>query len=59
MRGLFAAGAAVAAYLLVVRPRYLRWGATDDEVMCALPGDDLAKDSPVGPTRAVTIAAPV
>jgi hypothetical protein len=59
VRGLFAAGAAVAAYLLVVRPRYLRWGATDDEVTCALPGDDLAWESPVGSTRAVTIAAPV
>jgi hypothetical protein len=29
VRGLAAAGAAVAAYTLVVPPRYLRWGTTD------------------------------
>jgi hypothetical protein len=57
VRGLAAAGAAVAVYALVVRPRYLRWGADDDEVARALPGDDLLLESPVGSTRAVTIAA--
>jgi hypothetical protein len=59
VRGLVATGAAVAAYTLVVRPWYLRWGATDDEVTRALPGDDLAGESPVGSTRAVTIAGSV
>jgi len=59
VRGLAAAGAAVAAYALVARPRYLRWGATDEEITRRLPGDDLAQDSTVGSTRAVTIAAPV
>jgi hypothetical protein len=59
LRGLAAAGAAVAAYALVARPWYLRWGATDEEVTRSLPGDDLAKDSTVGSTRAVTIKAPV
>jgi hypothetical protein len=53
------AGAAGAAYALVARPWYLRWGATDEEVTRVLPGDDLAKDSAVGSTRAVTIRAPV
>jgi hypothetical protein len=57
VRGLAAAGAAVAAYALVVRPWYLRWGATDDEVTRTLPGDDVLRESPVGATRAVTIAA--
>ena len=57
--GAAALGAAVTADALVARPRYLRWGATDDEVARSLPGDDLASDSPVGSTRAITIDAPV
>ena len=57
-QGLVAAGVAVATYALVARPWYLRWGATDEEVLRHLPGDDLAKDSIVGSTRAVTIGAP-
>jgi len=56
---LVAASAAVAAYALVARPWYLRWGATDDEVGRRLPGDDLAADSTVGSTRAITVEAPV
>jgi hypothetical protein len=59
LRGLATAGATVAPYALLARPRYLRWGATDEEVARALPGDDLAAGSPVGLTRAITIAAPV
>jgi hypothetical protein len=51
------AGTALGAYLLVARPWYLRWGATNDEVARALPGDDLAAGSPVGSTRAITIEA--
>jgi hypothetical protein len=58
-QGLAAASAAVAAYALVARPWYLRWGATDEEVTCRLPGDDLAADSTVGSTRAITVEAPV
>ena len=57
VRGLVATGAAIAVYALVVRPWYLRWGATKQEVTRALPGDDLAAESPVGSTRAITIAA--
>jgi hypothetical protein len=56
---LAAASAAVAAYALVARPSYLRWGATEEEVTRRLPGDDLAADSTVGSTRAITIEAPV
>jgi hypothetical protein len=47
-------------YGLIVRPRISRWGATDDEVLRTLPGDELA--SPYGyrpiSTRAITIDAP-
>jgi hypothetical protein len=36
--GLTAAGAAASCtYLLLIRPRLLRWGTTDDEVAGALP----------------------
>jgi hypothetical protein len=49
-----------AVYGLVIRPRISRWGATDDEVQRALPGDEL--ESPYGyrpiSTRAITIDAP-
>ena len=37
---------------------HLRWGATDDEVGCALPGDALVPAAQYRSTRAVTIAAP-
>ena len=57
--GAVAVGAVLAAYALVARPRYLRWGATVEEVARSLPGDDLAPDSSVGSTRAITIEAPV
>jgi len=49
-----------AVYGLIVRPRNRRWGATDEEVRRALPGDEL--ESPYGyrpiSTRAITIDAP-
>ena len=35
------AGATLAAYVLVGRPRQLQWGATDHEATKPLPGDDL------------------
>jgi hypothetical protein len=48
-----------AVYGLIVRPRISRWGATDEEVRRALPGDEL--ESPYGyrpiSTRAITIDA--
>jgi hypothetical protein len=53
-------GAQVAATLLtapVARRRYNRWGATDDEVTAAMPGDDLVAEPRLSYTRAVTIAA--
>jgi hypothetical protein len=50
--------AAVASYLLLVRPWHLRWGAADDEVDRSLPGDEIVPHPPVQTTRAITIRAP-
>jgi hypothetical protein len=44
-------------YLLFIRPRQLRWGATDEEVARSLPGDDIVKKPSFNATRAVTIEA--
>jgi hypothetical protein len=49
--------AAFAAYLLGIRPRQLRWGATDEEAARAMPGDDVVKQPTFSATRAVTIEA--
>lgn len=49
--------AAVAAYLRLIRPWQLRWGATDDEVERTLPGDGDVPRPSFNATRAVTIAA--
>jgi hypothetical protein len=58
------AGAAAATATLVachfaLRPWFLRWGATDDELMRMWPGDELCPDSASVTTRGVTIHAPV
>lgn len=50
--------AAVAAHLVVVRPRLLRWGATDAEIARLLPGDELVAAAHTVSTRAVGIDAP-
>jgi hypothetical protein len=49
---------AVGAYALVVRPRLLRWGATDEEVRRPYPGADLIPGGTRSVTMAVTINAP-
>lgn len=46
----------VALYLWVVKPWHLRWGATDEEVARAMPGDGLIPDAGTA-TRAITIRA--
>jgi hypothetical protein len=51
-------GVLVGAYGLVVRPRLLRWGATDEELRAAYPGADLVPGGRRGATMAVTIEAP-
>ncbi len=46
------------AYALVVRPRLLRWGATDEEVEGPYPGAELIPGGTRGATMATTIDAP-
>jgi hypothetical protein len=54
--GVLAAG--VAAYAAVrYRRWHLRWGATDDELTLALPGDDMVQRPHFNFTRAITIHA--
>ena len=49
--------AVLGAYRLWIQPWQHRWGATDQEVGRAMPGDDLLPDA-ASTTRAITIAAP-
>jgi hypothetical protein len=49
---------AVAAYVWVVRPWQLTWGATPEEVTRPLPGDDLVARPMFNATRAIDINAP-
>jgi hypothetical protein len=51
-----AAGSA-GAYMTLLRPALLRWGATPAEVARALPGDEIIPDAKYVSTRAVTIGA--
>ena len=51
-------GIGLGVYLRVIRPWQLRWGATDDEVRRAMPGDELVTRPTFNATRAVTVAAP-
>jgi hypothetical protein len=57
--GRIAAVAATAAvvYGWWVRPRLMRWGATDEEVAGPYPGAELVPEGERGPTMAVTIDA--
>jgi hypothetical protein len=43
----------------IARRRYLRWGATDEEVNMALPGDELLPRADLTATRAIAIRAAV
>ncbi len=49
--------AVLGVYLRIIRPWQLRWGATDDEVACAMAGDDVVKQPSFNATCAVTIRA--
>jgi len=51
------AGTAAVVYGAWVRPRLMRWGATDEEVTGPYPGADLVSDGERGATMAVTIDA--
>jgi hypothetical protein len=46
------------AYSALLRPWHLRWGASEAEIVAALPGDELVPGVPVVSTRAITINAP-
>jgi hypothetical protein len=46
-----------AALLWLVRPRLVDWGATRDEAVASLPGDDILPIATVQTTRAITIDA--
>lgn len=56
--GFALAGGAVVYAESRLRPRYERWGATDDEVARMLPGDEFVPGAGDVATRAVTIHAP-
>jgi hypothetical protein len=59
-RVLGARSAAIGTAIVVaalLRRRYLRWGATDDDVSVALPGDELVSRPGLTATRGVTIRA--
>jgi hypothetical protein len=58
LRALPIVGIGVSVYLQVIRPWQLRWGATDDEVHRAMPGDELVTRPTFNATRAVTVEAP-
>ncbi len=56
--GVAALGATIlGGYVRFMRPWQLRWGATDEEVARALPGDDVVTRPAFDATRAVTIEA--
>jgi hypothetical protein len=61
MRRLLALGAiaaaGAAAYALAIRPWHLRWGARDNELTRAMPGDEIIPDADCETTRAVTVVA--
>ena len=52
------AGLAAAVYVLALRPRLVRWGASDEEVNGPYPGGELVRDGTRASTMAVTIHAP-
>jgi len=47
----------LAAYIAMVRPWHMHWGATSDEVTRPMPGDSLVQDPGEVTTRAITINA--
>lgn len=42
----------------VIRPWHMRWGATSEEVVSAMPGDDVVPSAQFNATRAITIDVP-
>jgi hypothetical protein len=54
-----ATAAVCSAFLTIVRPAYLNWGATADEQQRRLPGDQIVPAAESQTTRAITIKAPI
>jgi hypothetical protein len=52
------AGMTAIAYVVWVRPRLMRWGASDEEVAGPYPGAELVPEGKRAATMAVTIEAP-
>ena len=52
-----ATGVVVVVYLLWLRPWHLRWGATDEEVERAMPGDELVTEPEIDATRGLAVDA--
>jgi hypothetical protein len=50
-------GTAIGMFLRFYRPWHSRWGATDDEVILVMPGDELIEKPTFNVTRAITIQA--
>ncbi len=57
--GLLAGAAGIAGYTFLVRPRHLKWGATNEECREPLPGDELVPNPEQEATHAITINAQV
>ena len=61
MESVFITAGIIAAVIIFnqifVRPWQHRWGATDDEAVCSMPGDELVEKPTINATRAVTINA--
>jgi hypothetical protein len=53
--GLVTAAVVIGVYLAVIGPWQRRWGATDEEVVRAMPGDGLLRSDAPSTTRAITI----
>ena len=51
------AGGLLAAYVGIIRPRQMRWGATPEEASGRLPYDEIVPDPTWSSTRAVTVQA--
>jgi hypothetical protein len=50
-------GAALVVDRLALRPRYTNWGATDEEIERAMPGDDMIANPAMASTYAITVEA--
>jgi hypothetical protein len=53
-----ASAVTAAAYLRLIRPRVLNWGATSEESQRPMPGDELLPDAALQATRVVTVDTP-